>query len=33
MTTYNKLSGQSAGRIDAISDAVFGAAMTLLVWK
>lgn len=31
MTTYNKLSGQSAGRIDAISDAVFGVAMTLLV--
>lgn len=31
MTTYNKLSGQTAGRIDAISDAVFGVAMTLLV--
>lgn len=31
MTTYNKLAGQSAGRIDAISDAVFGVAMTLLV--
>lgn len=31
MLSYNKLSGQSAGRIDAISDAVFGVAMTLLV--
>lgn len=29
--SYNKLAGQSAGRIDAISDAVFGVAMTLLV--
>ncbi len=29
--TYNKLSGQSAERINAISDAVFGVAMTLLV--
>ena len=31
MTTYNKLSGQTAGRIDAISDVVFGVTMTLLV--
>lgn len=31
MTSYNKLSGQSTGRIEAISDAVFGVAMTLLV--
>lgn len=29
--SYNKLAGQSAGRLDAISDAVFGVAMTLLV--
>lgn len=29
--TYNKLAGQSAERINAISDAVFGVAMTLLV--
>jgi uncharacterized membrane protein len=31
MTSYNKLSGQSTGRIEAISDAIFGVAMTLLV--
>lgn len=31
MTSYNKISGQSTGRIEAISDAVFGVAMTLLV--
>ncbi len=29
--TYNKLAGQNAERINAISDAVFGVAMTLLV--
>ncbi len=29
--TYNRLAGQSAERINAISDAVFGVAMTLLV--
>ncbi|MFC4686788.1 TMEM175 family protein [Epilithonimonas pallida] len=29
--SYNKLAGQSAERINAISDAVFGVAMTLLV--
>lgn len=29
--TYNKIAGQSAERINAISDAVFGVAMTLLV--
>lgn len=29
--TYNKLAGQSSERINAISDAVFGVAMTLLV--
>lgn len=31
MISYNKLSGQSTGRTEAISDAVFGVAMTLLV--
>lgn len=30
-TTYNQLAGQSSERINAISDAVFGVAMTLLV--
>lgn len=29
--TYNKLAGQNVGRLEAISDAVFGVAMTLLV--
>ncbi len=29
--TFNKLAGQNAERINAISDAVFGVAMTLLV--
>jgi len=29
--TYNRLAGQSSERINAISDAVFGVAMTLLV--
>lgn len=31
MTSFNKLAGQSTGRIEALSDAVFGVAMTLLV--
>lgn len=31
MTSYNKLAGQSTGRIEALSDAVFAVAMTLLV--
>lgn len=31
MISFNKLSGQSTGRIEALSDAVFGVAMTLLV--
>ena len=29
--TYNKLAGRNVGRLEAISDAVFGVAMTLLV--
>ena len=29
--TYNKIAGHEVGRIIAISDAVFGVAMTLLV--
>jgi uncharacterized membrane protein len=30
-TTYNRLAGQSIGRLSGLSDSVFGFAMTLLV--